>query len=84
MKNDSLLVLFGRKHLFCYWHGACANEVLIMPQSEAGKGSNRRPTDEKKVSENWPYKDKPCSECGDIKCPKVKYKSMACPGSKGL
>lgn len=51
-----------------------------MTQSEAGKDCKRRPEDAKKVANNWLWPDKPCPECGDIKCPKVKYKSLACKG----
>lgn len=48
-----------------------------MAQSEAGKGWKRRRLDEKKVSKNWPWVDR-CPVCGEVKCPKAKYKSMAC------
>jgi len=51
-----------------------------MAQAEAGKDDVRRPTDEAKVRKNWVWPDKPCTECGNLKCQKVKYPALACSG----
>jgi hypothetical protein len=50
---------------------------------EAGKGGKRRKEDRKKVSDNWegPFGMRLCPECGNKRCPKATYRSLACTGS---